>query len=642
MSIRWFILFPIFVTFCFKALTVWGQNSTLNWQAEPTWRGTERPLIRNITLTGNKEAPTKKLRSILFSREQSWLSTIGLTKKNRLQKDSRVRDLASLYAYYRTHGYLDVEIDERFAWDSTRNRVDILLEIKEGRSTTIASVGLTGDTLNLSRKLGKIINEIVPGQPFNPYLLQRVYNSIKALYADNGFPFAKVGLDTIRTPDSSALFVNFRIDRNGLVYFGTVTYEGLKFTQTDVVKRELSFAPGDLYSQAKIISSQQRIYSTGLFSYVNLASRTATDKQTGDASEHADFLLRVVERKPAFVGLKTGAGQFQQQEQQQDLVIDLGAQWGYRNLWGTGRKINLQIKTSFLVVTRFRMLNNKVIAEYVEPWLLGSRTQANFGLAFEPGIKSAVFPYRIQTITGSLGLVREISVYTRLFLTGLFQHVNIYGISPENLTQFKKDQGISIRRRLIFSLDKDTRDNIFLPRAGSQTTAAAELTGGPLGGDADFVKFTFSWARYRQLSGSNVFAVRFKYGLLEGLKVASYVPSTDRFFLGGAASLRGYPENNVGPKTPDGQALGGRTILLFNGELRRPLFWKFWGSLFADVGNIWNEPAQLAISELRITTGVGIQYLTPIGPIRLDYAQRVIRATDRAGGRLHLSILYAF
>lgn len=635
----------VVVTFFWFTGAAVAQVPPRDWQEDFSWRGAERPKIGKIYLTGNQKFPTGLLREKLFSREASWLVSFGLARATRLQKDSRERDLVNLLYSYQSNGFLEARITERFGWDSTARRVDIWVEIGEGVQTKIGPVTVAGDTAGFSEKIFKLTTAMKSGEPFNPFVLEQTRSGVKTLLADNGYPYARVSVDTLRDSTLPNLGIQFRIARGQEVHFGRVTVEGLQYTRPHVATRELVFHPGDRFSREKIVSSQQRIYSTGLFTFVNLVPQSSG--AGGDSASRAqpaqpDFILKLVERKPAFFGFKAGAGQYQQQEQQQDLAVDLGTQWGNRNLWGTARKYNIELKTSFLVINRFRILNNRIAGAYQEPWFLGTRTAANFTLSFEPGVQSAVLPYRIETITGGLSLVRELSLTTRLLLTGLFQHVAIFGITPENILAFKRDQGITIRRRVILSFERDTRDNIFIPLSGAQTYLSGELTGGPFGGDAEFFKLVANWARYRSLSGSNVFAVRVKAGYLEGLRAGSFIPASDRFFLGGGSSLRGYTENSLGPLSASGDPLGGRTLLLANGELRRPLFWKFWGSMFADVGNIWERPVDFSLGDLRITTGAGLQFLTVVGPIRIDYGRRVVRGAAQPGGRVHFSILYAF
>jgi outer membrane protein insertion porin family len=122
---------------------------------------------------------------------------------------------------------------------------------------------------------------------------------------------------------------------------------------------------------------------------------------------------------------------------------------------------------------------------------------------------------------------------------------------------------------------------------------------------------------------------------------SEFVPSRDRFFLGGAFTLRGFDENSVFPVDGQGRE-GGETIALVNFELRHALFWKFWSSLFIDSGLNAPNLELLRWDQFVFSGGAGLQFMSPVGPIRLDYGQRAPVHGIDPGGRIHLSILYAF
>jgi outer membrane protein insertion porin family len=210
---------------------------------------------------------------------------------------------------------------------------------------------------------------------------------------------------------------------------------------------------------------------------------------------------------------------------------------------------------------------------------------------------------------------------------------------------YKEEQGINVRRKIILSGEKDTRDNIFIPLKGSFTRVHTEFVGGFLGGDNNFFKLILSWSRYNRLSKRNilnVLATRLKFGYLEGLSRKDYVPTFDRFYMGGASTIRGYKENNMGPKDESGTPTGGKIMVLGNLEYRRALFWKFGCTIFIDAGNIWDSAKDVKAKNIKLTSGLGIQFFTPVGPLRLDYGRQLPIKESPDTGRFHLSILYAF
>ncbi len=326
--------------------------------------------------------------------------------------------------------------------------------------------------------------------------------------------------------------------------------------------------------------------------------------------------------------------------------MDLSLGWENRNLGGRARRFSLSGLTSFLVITDYRLLSNKFAADYTEPWLFSTRNFATVSASFEPAVKDKVLGVRIQTATLGLTFFRPIALTSRLSLGTSLEEINIFDIPASQLEQFKEEKGINVRRRLSASFEKDTRSNILIPTGGSYTYLGGELLGGPLGGDANFLKFDLNWNRYQALAGNNILATRFRWGQAFLVGPRGNLPSTDRFFLGGANSLRGYAENSLGPVVIDSAnkevRVGGKTLLLASTEIRRPLFWRFWGNLFSDFGNIFKANRDIVPDNILVTVGAGLEFITLIGPLRVEYGKRVIHGSQPPGERVHFSILFAF
>jgi outer membrane protein insertion porin family len=144
-----------------------------------------------------------------------------------------------------------------------------------------------------------------------------------------------------------------------------------------------------------------------------------------------------------------------------------------------------------------------------------------------------------------------------------------------------------------------------------------------------------------------ILASRIKASDIFELGKRSTIPVSERFFLGGASTVRGYQEQLLGPVVYDenGQnprALGGKLMLLANIELRIPLFWLLWGEIFLDAGNVWLQPDDFRVEDIKTTMGVGAAFLTPLGPIRFDYGLKHRPEQNESNGEFHISIAFAF
>ena len=605
------------------------------------------PVVEDIIIRGNEYFSADKIKDQMTISKNKWYNFL---KRRKFYGWKLRQDQDAIEIFYNNHGFLDAQVQTTHIVGD-KNNATVYVDIIEGIQTRLISVKTEGGKKDFASKIRKFVRELKLNSPMNPLKLEETAFHIKTIYANNGYPYAEIITQIYKSEDKKDADVVFKIDPKKEARFGEVFFKGLHITQKKKVQRELTVKPGELYSRAKIIDSQQRVYSTGLFSYVNLEAVNPEEKPT-----NPDFLLKVVERKPNYVDFKFGLGHYQPPNQTLDLnTADIRLEWGNRNLNGSGRKISTSLFSSYAIFPNpdfpisadsIKNLLYRFNLRFVEPWVFGKRILGDMDFYYEPGVKSIIRPYQIESYGVDLNFTKEVSPFTKVWLTPSFQWVNIYNVPPEEEEEeIKREEGINVRRKLILRGENDTRDNFFMPLNGSLTRFHSELVGGFMGGENHFFKLIFSWNRYLRLGRPgklNVLGSRIKLGYVEKIKAEEYVPTFDRFYMGGASTIRGYPENNLGPKDTKGIPKGGRVMILGNLEWRRALFWKFGYTLFVDAGNLWFEPEHMSLESIRMTAGLGIQFFTPIGPLRLDYAHRVIRKDDPKGGRFHLSILYAF
>jgi outer membrane protein insertion porin family len=594
-------------------------------------------IIDRIEIEGNAFFSSGKIKDQMALKENRWFN---IFKKRRFSRKKAVRDQFAIDSLYHVTGFLEAECKiERV--EKENNRVMVTVRIKEGVQTKFSKISVSGGLAEFEKRVRKEMKILKVGGPFNRVKLNEVAFNIKTIYANNGYPYADIQMFLTMSEDKRQAEVIFKINEDKKVFFGEVFCKGLKRTKERVAKRELTIKKGEVYSRVKIIDSEQRVFSSGLFNYISLDARDAQKKP-----QNPDFILRVVERKSNYTGIKMELAQNPQTPNSAEyLTVDFTGEWGNRNLAGTSRKIGLSAYWSYKIMPKIEKLSNRFTLGYIEPWFLRTRTLLNLDFYYEPGVKSFLQEYRIESFGGNINFSREYKRYTKIWLTYSYQQVNIYDIPPDTLETYKEEQGINVRRKIILSGEKDTRDNIFIPLKGSFTQVHTEYVGGFLGGDNNFFKLVLSWSRYNRLSKRNilnVLATRLKFGYIDGLSHKDYVPTFDRFYMGGASTIRGYEENSMGPKDESGVPTGGKIMVLGNLEYRRALFWKFGYAIFIDAGNIWFSAKHVNIRDIKLSSGVGIQFFTPVGPLRLDYGRQIPIKESPETGRFHLSILYAF
>ena len=593
----------------------------------------KRPHIERIEVKGNESFTTDKIKSKLSCKEDGFWQSLRLKGRNRLTKAKLHNDQAVLDYFYHSEGFIDADIKVDFHGDLQEHTAVVTVDIDEGVRYRIADVTISGDLGRFQWKVYHESKKLRVGDWLNLSLIDVIRRRIKTIFANNGYPYASIIVTLTRESVLGSVDIDIRISQGNLVVFGTVLIDSNQFiapaVSQRIFKKEIAFKEGEVYSRDKLITSQQRLLRTNLFSYIALRP---PKYMSHEDSLMPDFRVTGVARTPKYVNLSTGAGQ----DPALDLVWDLAASVGNRNIGGSGRKVMFESSASFAEVDNIvRLIRAGIEFGYVEPYLFGIRMPLITRLRFEPGLKAVIQDYSIETIALQVTAVREFSLATKLSISGSYERIRVYNAAnPE-------EEETSTNGKLVLQLDRDSRplDAKFNPSSGSLTEYRLESVGGLLGGDDNFLKLLFNWAKYNRFLGNSVFASRLRCGWVDELTGEDVVPSRDRFFLGGAFTIRGFEENSIFPVDNLGIE-GGTTIGLLNLEIRAPLFWQFWGSLFFDSG--FNTLGLVPINQFRYSGGAGIQFTSPVGPIRLDYGRRIAVNDTDPGGRFHLSILYAF
>ncbi len=383
---------------------------------------------------------------------------------------------------------------------------------------------------------------------------------------------------------------------------------------------------------------------TGLFNFVTLE---LPDSMSSLDSLQPSFRVRAVERPPRYAGFGVGAGQ----DKDAGIALNALGRFGDRNIGGSARKIGLSVTTSFTVKDSLIIRPNFQFA-YTEPYFFRIRMPLILTFEYEPRAASNLANYRVRSFSFDATAIREFSLKTKLSTSLNYEEVNLDTAGQEVDDQTRRSAGININRRLILLLERDARpiQSRFNPSSGSYTSYRFEYVGGILGGDNDFMKFVWNWSKYNQWSSSTIFASRLRLGYASEFGASEDVPILERFYLGGAYTIRGFPENEFGPQAiavnQDNDTstvfVGGEAIAMMNLEIRKQLVGKIWGSYFIDTGIIASKLRYVDFHRAAVTTGVGIQFMSPVGPIRLDYGQRIGINNTAAGGHFHIGILYAF
>ena len=621
-----------------------------------------QPLVKGVVLLGVKSFDKNQIKSLLYTKPDHWYTFLNRRELSRIN----VRyDTGIIKRFYNRRGFLFASAKDSISIDED-NGASVTFTIDEGLQTVLSGVFIEGGSDEINRKFDKTLKQLRVGEPVDESKVSAGRFTLRDIYNDNSYPFARVDSRYEFNNDSTGAFVRYTVVESLYTVYGSTYLAKSGYTKPDIMLRELINEPGKPYSKKNIVESERRLLSTGLFKYLSL-HRDDTSAVVVNDTCVVDFALNYEERRRNQANLGLGIGQ----EEDFEVVFRVSGRWGKRNIGGTGRQLyirprlllqitdpegslkNLNIPDFFKKKLSFRFIKVPIEINYVEPWFIGRRIPLTLRITWEPKTlnkRIRDFEYRYDRYAGEIILLNEFDRFTTARFSAATEYINIIDVPPEQQEAYRAEGDNQIRRKISIYGERDTRDNFFVPQHGSYSFVGMDYVGGLLGGDFGYFKSQFSWSRYQILKGDNILATRLWLGWLDDMGKKGRSSAEDRFMLGGATTIRGYAENSLGPVFVEadnpGDKLdkpkGGRYMMLGNIEFRRSLFWRFGGSVFLDAGNTYSNFEHITPLSVAFTSGMGIQFFTPIGPIRFDYGIRLKKELDLGAGNVHLSILYAF
>ena len=603
--------------------------------------------VNRIDIVGNDNVKTDVLRARMRTKEPSFFSILT---KPKFDRDLIQRDAAQLEAYYHSIGYPDATVKvERVEYVENDRFANVTIRVVEGEPIRVGTVTFAGNLIIEEAELrdGLLLE---PGKPYNSSLLRTDVFHIRGKYFDLGY--LGVLVDDSTHAVERTVDIVFTIYPGVPLNVGAIVIEGNRLVKNRVIEAEIELEPGDVCAFDEVVKTQRNLFETGLFNIVDVLPENIQV-----ANRTVDIRIRVRERKGSWIETGFGVGNV--------LGSRIFAEWGTRNLFGTGRTLRFKAQYAFdlfegddIDFDEFKLSNNyyRYDAIYQQRRVFGVK------------LGSAVNAFLENDET-----VPDLEVYTEGLAFSVSHSFGNprpdFGYDSEVVGSFSVER---IRRRQLGlpeensrshilggSLSRDTRDFILNPRIGEYRNISANVAGGILGGDNDFYTATGNEQMYHGVRNW-VFAWRARVGYGAPFGRSDAVPPEDRFYLGGSNSVRGYDEASLGPRSVEaGTSVvdGGEFMMLGNVELRYalPFFgkWNFGGAFFLDGGNVWakasdvsgsdfdfvSEPSETQLDDFRYGIGIGVRYNTPVGPIRVDYGFPLTPDiyTDE-GGTFYLSL----
>jgi outer membrane protein insertion porin family len=567
-----------------------------------------------ISLQGVKSLPESELLGEM--KTSPWTILSWLTSTGKLQLGVLQEDRQRLVSYYQDRGYLEVRVGEPdIAVDDTSRTVRVTIQITEGLQYRLGGISQQGDDLlsldDIKRLLGLKEGEIFRRSAF----AQGVF-AMNQRYASRGYAFVKLDYATRLDPVARTIDVNFLVERGPEARFGRISVSGNVTTRDKVVRRELTFAEGDVFNSAALARSRQKVMNLGFFEAVDLVPRPREDRVI-------DVEISVKERLTGAITF--GVGYSSEDHLTGQLRLSES------NLFGRGHSLALTFEKSPVRANYSLSFN--------EPSLFDSAWSAGFSIYDS---MREFDEYDRKSIGGRLTLGRSLGEYIRSYVSFKHETVTVSDIADTASIYIKDQEGEKTTTSMRLTLVRDTRDNFMNPTRGNRTSLSGEYAGGILGGDNYFTKYELEHSTYVPLPLKLVGMVHGEYGKVQGFGEVQSVdadgnpvrdaqgnavfekrklPIYEKFFLGGILTLRGFPSRSVGPIDENGEPKGGFQQLYFNTELIIPVAPEQGFNLvaFFDTGYAWDAGESIQFSDFRESAGLGVRWMSPIGPFRLEW-----------------------
>jgi len=597
-----------------------------------------RVVVSQVAFDGNEVFSDSELRSVLSTRQEGfWWFRSGEFHEETLDDDLRDR----LPEFYAANGYLDFQvlgdtliIDQ----DSGKSRLEVMVD--EGPQYRIADFSVAGNRRfpaqeleryysqeegGLLRSLG-IGRDRTDGAPvFDRTAFRDATEQVEQLYRNQGYLYVQVQPLIDRLPPEEEggnprVQLTWRVEEGQPAYIRRINIKGNTFTHDRVIREQIALLPGDIYSEERVLRSYQSISGLGFFETPLPFPDIQPDPETGDV----DITFQVEEQQTGSINFGTSMGG----------ATGVAGFLGYEqpNLFGQAKSGSLRWD--------FGRYQNNFQLQYTDPSLWQSRISGSVSL-FRARDRFFSFATGEQVRTGGLtrfGLPIPGSLYSRVFLGYNLSRTD-YRLreGAEDTSLFGRPPGT--QSAVSLGVTRRTQDHPIFPTVGSHLSFDNTFSGGILGGDGDFTKHELRgewWVPVGRIGGEQPGSrpIIFALGLrAEGGAIfgdAGNFPF-DRFWLGGVQfgeSLRGYEETTITPQGYFSRGSGqindidrlGDTYMTMGAEYAVRLNDNISVSAFYEAGNVWRHPREVDPSRMFRGAGLGVQLVTPFGPIGLDYA----------------------
>jgi outer membrane protein insertion porin family len=598
----------------------------------------ERWTIERVLVTGAASLPRRDVYAALQTRPR------GLLETGRYVDGEAAADRDALEALYRSNGFRFARVSPPDVTEgASRDTLFVSFRVEEGFRTIVAARTVTGmKTVTQEALVPQLA--VRPGLPFSESAVGDDAALLQSIYVDRGYVDAKVEatarfLEPV-PPEGEHADVTYTVTEGPRVVFGKTIVRGIRHTQPFIVEDRLANEEGSPFTLTKLLDTQQNLARLGIFQKIELTN-FPTDPETMSRA----VVVTVSESRPWSLTYGVG-GEYAPQATDTRLSARLSLGVSYNNLFGRALEVSGEGRISnrdprIILSARDRSL----FAGRVPVSVAGYQTRD-------------IFLSNIDVKRTGGFLQAEFRPSTSL-RTGLRYQYEL--VDPSSDPGLGADQRLNQPSRISSvsgGVTWDLRNDPLNPRSGTFLAADVKYAFPFLAADASFVKSLLQAGIYRPY-GSTRFAFSVRGGIIWNRQECSpalreagtcspnlIVPVPERLFAGGSSTHRAFARDNLGipgeTLNADGVGVGGTVQLVGNAEWRIPVASGFEAALFFDIGNVWADPKNVSLGELRTGAGLGLHYQTPVGPIRLEYGLKLDRRPGEDAGAFAFSVGYPF
>jgi outer membrane protein insertion porin family len=614
--------------------------------------------IRHINLIGNEKFKQKDITDKWESQESNWLS--WYRKDDQYSREKLSGDLEKLNEYYLDRGYLDFSVDStQVAISPDKSDMYITAGLAEGEQYTISSVDLSGDTVLPKERLEQMVY-LKQGQIFNRRLLELSSDAITATLGNIGYAFAQVNPIPTLDREKRTVGVNLQIVPGPRVNVRRIAFKGNTRTADEVLRREMRQFEGSWYSQAAIDRSKIRLQRLGFFETVDVENQPVPG-----SNDQVDVVFNVKETTSGSFVFGLGYAQL--------AGLTTSIQVSQNNFLGTGNRVSVEAQ-------RNRYLQRYSFS-FTNPYFTDDGLSLGYNVWWREFDNSNFNTASYNTTSGAAQVVLGLPITESDTVTALFgidsNEIQAYpGSTPPSIINYLKalDHTTFHAWRAQLGWARDTRNDYFMPTAGTYQGVSAEIT--LPGSTVEYFKLNYNYSRYWPIARWMVLNTRAEVGwgdswgndkvhnvcftpgtyvdtnndgtvdtyqpgpaptdpcqttspdYLETL-TATGLPFFENFYAGGVRSVRGFRDNTLGPReglSPNSsytQPLGGAVKTIGSLEMYFPTLIKSPSarvSAFIDFGNVYRNVDDFDVDTLRASAGVAMLWRAPVGPISISYA----------------------